>query len=133
MGMERISHTKPIRGWQADEMPIESYEDWKANRSKWRGATKSVFELHQMPLNDRNPDPKLITSCASHGHGAGETIQWFGSSLQATSGVLDLVNSTVVIQLAADPLLRRRVRNSPLVTIDLTTQPLVPGSTVKPW
>ena len=35
MGMERISHIETgFGGWQADEMPIESYEDWKANRSK---------------------------------------------------------------------------------------------------
>ena len=33
MGMEKISHIETgFGGWQADEMPIESYEEWKANR-----------------------------------------------------------------------------------------------------
>ena len=33
MGMEKISHIETgFGGWQADEMPIETYEDWKANR-----------------------------------------------------------------------------------------------------
>ena len=33
MGMEKISHIETgFGGWQADDMPIESYEEWKANR-----------------------------------------------------------------------------------------------------
>tara|TARA_B100000579_G_scaffold347401_1_gene300466 strand:+ start:267 stop:737 length:471 start_codon:yes stop_codon:yes gene_type:complete len=33
MGMEKISHIETgFGGWRADEMPIESYEDWKASR-----------------------------------------------------------------------------------------------------
>ena len=35
MGMERISHIETgFGGWQADDMPIETYEEWKANRAK---------------------------------------------------------------------------------------------------
>ncbi|HAX04603.1 MAG TPA: rhodanese, partial [Acidimicrobiaceae bacterium] len=35
MGMEKISHIETgFGGWQADDMPIESYEEWKANRVK---------------------------------------------------------------------------------------------------
>ena len=34
MGMEKISHIETgFGGWKADDMPIESYEDWKANRA----------------------------------------------------------------------------------------------------
>ena len=33
MGMEKISHIETgFGGWQADDMPTESYEEWKANR-----------------------------------------------------------------------------------------------------
>ena len=33
MGMEKISHIETgFGGWQADDMPIETYEEWKANR-----------------------------------------------------------------------------------------------------
>ena len=33
MGMENISHIETgFGGWQADDMPTESYEEWKANR-----------------------------------------------------------------------------------------------------
>ena len=33
MGLEKISHIEPgFGGWQADDMPIETYEEWKANR-----------------------------------------------------------------------------------------------------
>ena len=35
MGMERISHIEPgCGGWKADDMPVETYEEWKANRDR---------------------------------------------------------------------------------------------------
>ena len=37
MGMEKISHIETgFGGWKADDMPIESYEDWKAIEPKCR-------------------------------------------------------------------------------------------------
>lgn len=35
MGMERMSHVETgFGGWKKDDMPIEDYDTWKANRSK---------------------------------------------------------------------------------------------------
>ena len=35
MGMERISHIETgFGGWKADDMPVETYEEWKANRDR---------------------------------------------------------------------------------------------------
>ena len=35
MGMERISHIETgFGGWREDDMPIETYEDWQANRKR---------------------------------------------------------------------------------------------------
>ena len=35
MGMERISHIESgFGGWKADDMPVETYEEWKANRDR---------------------------------------------------------------------------------------------------
>ena len=80
MGMERISHIETgFSGWQADEMPIESYELESQPLEVARELLNQLFELHQMPLNDRNPDPKLITGYWSHGPCAPAKHQWFGS------------------------------------------------------
>ena len=95
-----------------------------------RELLNQLFELHQMPLNDRDPDPKLITGyCEPWSLRAGETIQWFGSSLQATSGVLDLVKLNCGDPTRSGPgFSEDECEIVPPVTIDLTTQPLVPGS-----
>lgn len=35
MGMKKISHIESgFGGWKADDMPIETYEEWKANRDR---------------------------------------------------------------------------------------------------
>ena len=35
MGMEKVSHVETgFGGWKADEMPVETYEEWKANRGR---------------------------------------------------------------------------------------------------
>lgn len=35
MGLARISHVETgFGGWQADDMPIETYEEWKATRAR---------------------------------------------------------------------------------------------------
>jgi len=35
MGMEKVSHVETgFGGWKADEMSVETYEEWKANRGR---------------------------------------------------------------------------------------------------
>ena len=83
-----------------------------------------------MPTSDRDLDPKLITAyCEPWSLRAGETIDWFGSSLQATSGQLDLVKLNCGDPTRSGPgFSEEECEIVPSETIDLNNQPVVPGS-----
>tara|TARA_Y100001970_G_scaffold35399_1_gene43732 strand:+ start:792 stop:2933 length:2142 start_codon:yes stop_codon:yes gene_type:complete len=83
-----------------------------------------------MPTSDRDLDPKLITAyCEPWSLRAGETIDWFGSSLQATSGQLDLVKLNCGDPTRSGPgFSEEEWEIVPSETLDLNNQPVVPGS-----
>ena len=83
-----------------------------------------------MPTSDRDLDPKLITAyCEPWSLRAGETIEWFGTSLQATTGHLDLVKLNCGDPTRSGPgFSEEECEIVPSETIDLTNQPVVPGS-----
>ena len=95
-----------------------------------RELLNQIYELHQMPTNDRESELKLVTGyCEPWSLRAGETIEWFGSSLQPVTGQLDVVKLN-----CGDP-----TRSGPgfseescdlvdSISIDLHSQPLHPGS-----
>ena len=95
-----------------------------------RELLNQLFQLHQMPTSDRDLDPKLITAyCEPWSLRAGETIDWFGSSLQATSGQLDLVKLNCGDPTRSGPgFSEEECEIVPSETIDLNNQPVVPGS-----
>ena len=95
-----------------------------------RELLNQLFQLHQMPTSDRDLDPKLITAyCEPWSLRAGETIDWFGSSLQATSGQLDLVKLNCGDPTRSGPgFSEEKCEIVPSETIDLNNQPVVPGS-----
>jgi len=95
-----------------------------------RELLNQLFQLHQMPTSDRDLDPKLITAyCEPWSLRAGETIDWFGSSLQATSGQLDLVKLNCGDPTRSGPgFSEEEWEIVPSETIDLNNQPVVPGS-----
>ena len=95
-----------------------------------RELLNQLFQLHQMPTSDRDLDPKLITAyCEPWSLRAGETIEWFGSSLQATTGQLDLVKLNCGDPTRSGPgFSEEECEIVPSETIDLTNQPVVPGS-----
>ena len=95
-----------------------------------RELLNQLFQLHQMPTSDRDLDPKLITAyCEPWSLRAGETIEWFGSSLQATTGQLDLVKLNCGDPTRSGPgFSEEECEVVPSETIDLTNQPVVPGS-----
>jgi len=83
-----------------------------------------------MPTSDRDLDPKVITAyCEPWSLRAGETIDWFGSSLQATSGQLDLVKLNCGDPTRSGPgFSEEECEIVPSETIALNNQPVVPGS-----
>ena len=95
-----------------------------------RELLNQLFQLHQMPTSDRDLDPKLITAyCEPWSLRAGETIDWFGSSLQATSGQLDLVKLNCGDPTRSGPgFSEEEWEIVPSETLDLNNQPVVPGS-----
>ncbi len=95
-----------------------------------RELLNQLFQLHQMPTSDRDLDPKLITAyCEPWSLRAGETIDWFGSSLQATSGQLDLVKLNCGDPTRSGPgFSEEECEIVPAETIALNNQPVVPGS-----
>ena len=95
-----------------------------------RELLNQLFHLHQMPTSDRDLDPKLITAyCEPWSLRAGETIDWFGSSLQATSGQLDLVKLNCGDPTRSGPgFSEEECEIVPSETIDLNNQPVGPGS-----
>ncbi len=95
-----------------------------------RELLNQLFQLHQMPTSDRDLDPKVITAyCEPWSLRAGETIDWFGSSLQATSGQLDLVKLNCGDPTRSGPgFSEEECEIVPSETIALNNQPVVPGS-----
>ncbi len=95
-----------------------------------RELLNQLFQLHQMPTSDRDLAPKLITAyCEPWSLRAGETIEWFGSSLQATTGQLDLVKLNCGDPTRSGPgFSEEECEIVPSETIDLNNQPVVPGS-----
>ena len=95
-----------------------------------RELLNQLFELHQMPVSDHEPAPKLITGyCEPWSLRAGETIEWFGSSLQATTGDLDVVKLNCGDPTRSGPgFSEDECEIVPTISIDLINQPIVPGS-----
>ncbi|MEC9058269.1 MAG: hypothetical protein VX410_01880, partial [Actinomycetota bacterium] len=89
-----------------------------------------IFKLHQMPVSDTEPESKLITSyCEPWSLRAGDSIEWFGSSLLPTQGFLDVVKLDCGDPTRSGPGFSEQscdvIKPTP---IDLVEQPLLPGS-----
>jgi len=89
-----------------------------------------IFKLHQMPVSDLDPESKLITSyCEPWSLRAGDSIEWFGSSLLPTQGFLDVVKLDCGDPTRSGPGFAEQLCELIQPTlIDLVEQPLVPGS-----
>lgn len=95
-----------------------------------RQILSQLFDLHQTSMSDTSPPAKLVTGyCEPLSVRAGEQVQWFGSSHAATNGVLDVVRLECGDPTRSGPgFLEHPLENHLAVDIELTEQPLIPGS-----
>jgi len=100
------------------------------SRQVTRQILSQLFSLHQGSTPERQPDGKLVTGyCEPLSLRAGEEVQWFGSSHVPTSGVLDIVRLVCGDPTRSGPgFLEHDLETFSSLNIDLTEQPLVPGS-----